>query len=544
MKPIRFFHTVRYLKPEQVIYRLYRKIRPFHALPVCSDSYTLTPRSPQTLAFRGYENFKEDTFTFLNHSETFSENFDWEAPGTSHLWRYNLHYFQYLRETSPLRGTALILHWIKHNSRPGGVGWQPYALSMRIREWLEWLHQNNDIQSEDKKIIIRSLAKQTTALSQQLEFHLLGNHILENAVTLCWAALSIEGPDTSAWLRDGTTILKRELSRQILADGTHDERSPMYQALIAEGLLRLSAICSDVGSAAAIELRRIIYPVAERLIDTLGYMVHPDGNYALVNDCALDNAPLYSELCRRFEMTHRRTDRKTDAWKLESAGYVGYRDEKGTYLIFDVGPIGPNHQPGHGHADTLSFELSLFGKRVVSDTGIDAYDRTPHRIYTRSTAAHNTIEIDGQNSSDVWASFRCGQRAKTFSPQVSIAGRDITFNGRIQYSSKTTFSTIKHERQITLSNRTLLIHDIVQAKGSHTICSRIHFSPQIYRGDTEDIYQLTDSDRTIRIETTPNHFTTTQTLYHPQFGVSIPRICRKQEFVFSDTSESTCQLSW
>ena len=79
-------------------------------------------------------------------------------------------------------------------------------------------------------------------------------------------------------------------------------------------------------------------------------------------------------------------------------------------LIFDCGPLGPDYQPGHGHCDVLSYELSLHGQRVVVDTGVSTYEPCAERLYERSTAAHNTLRVDGEEQAEVWASFRVGRR--------------------------------------------------------------------------------------------------------------------------------------
>src|SRR5207248_1950066 len=80
-------------------------------------------------------------------------------------------------------------------------------------------------------------------------------------------------------------------------------------------------------------------------------------------------------------------------------------------LFFDAGPVGPDYQPGHAHADTLSIECSYRAERLIVDPGTFSYDRDARRNYDRSTAAHNTVSVDGQNSSEVWHIFRVGRRA-------------------------------------------------------------------------------------------------------------------------------------
>ena len=84
--------------------------------------------------------------------------------------------------------------------------------------------------------------------------------------------------------------------------------------------------------------------------------------------------------------------------------------------LLDVAPVGPDYLPGHAHADTLSFELSLFGQRVLVNSGTSQYEAGPERSRQRGTAAHNTVIVDGHDSSEVWAGFRVARRASSRGP--------------------------------------------------------------------------------------------------------------------------------
>jgi len=70
----------------------------------------------------------------------------------------------------------------------------------------------------------------------------------------------------------------------------------------------------------------------------------------------------------------------------------------------------PAYQPGHAHADALSFELSVAGERVVTDTGVAEYLPGPLRDRSRATRAHATLEVDGRDQAELWASHRVGGR--------------------------------------------------------------------------------------------------------------------------------------
>jgi len=81
--------------------------------------------------------------------------------------------------------------------------------------------------------------------------------------------------------------------------------------------------------------------------------------------------------------------------------------------LIDVGNISAPYQPGHTHADSLSYELRVNGKPLIIDTGISTYDKTSRREYERSTKAHNTVVIGLRSSSQTWGGFRVGRRATT-----------------------------------------------------------------------------------------------------------------------------------
>jgi hypothetical protein len=79
----------------------------------------------------------------------------------------------------------------------------------------------------------------------------------------------------------------------------------------------------------------------------------------------------------------------------------------------DIGDIMATYQPGHTHADTLSFELRIDGKPIVVDTGISTYNKNDRRQYERSTIAHNCVSPGKRDSSEVWGGFRVGRRCHT-----------------------------------------------------------------------------------------------------------------------------------
>lgn len=503
-------------------------------LPSVGAVYRLTDRAPAPPAVRGTGGYDGRSFRFLNRRLICDGTLRWAPEASSHLWRYNLHYFQYLWGLEPRVALGLIEDWITENISLPSVGWEPYPLSLRIREWIEWLLSNRSIGPSAAERILASVAQQVQALLRQVEYHIMGNHLLENAITLCWAGLSLQGPDSKEWLSSGGAILKSELERQVLADGVHDERSPMYQALLAEALLRLAEVARQSAGVPGSEgVRAVAAEAGAKMLDSLRFLQHPDGEYALVNDAAFGIAPTRAQLVARFGAPCAAVAQRPGA-----SGYLLARVDR-HYLLFDAGPLGPNHQPGHGHADTLSFELSLHGRRVITDTGTYTYDPSPVRQFDRGTVSHNTVAVDGRDQSELWASFRCGRRTVTETAAYGSGGiaapvLDGAYSGP---------RGIRHRRTLSLSKDCLTIHDQLQAKGSHEASSRLHFAPGLRLTGSGRQWTVHDGATPIaRIESQDVDWVCSTSPYHPEFGLEVERHVLCAAVRFSDTFRSSATL--
>jgi uncharacterized heparinase superfamily protein len=163
----------------------------------------------------------------------------WDDEQIEKLWRYNLHYFDDLNAEGSVRRRAsqrvLLARWVQENPAAQGSGWEPYPVSLRIVNWVKWFVGG---ESHEQRWV-DSLATQARWLRRRLEWHLLGNHLFANAKALVFAGLFFDGAEARAWLDCGLSIIERELPEQVLPDGGHFERSPMYHALALEDLLDL-----------------------------------------------------------------------------------------------------------------------------------------------------------------------------------------------------------------------------------------------------------------------------------------------------------------
>lgn len=408
---MRWFHTARHLRAQQVYGQLRRQIGPRPGgfsrngqskgpdFPGCRwpDGRAFLPPANVGLC---QEAICAGRWQFLNVSEEIGFPPDWDGERPSRLWQYNLHYFDWLWLLDFEAARDVVLDWIaRYPDRGGRVGWEPYPTSVRLMNWCGLFFGRFRRQTQEDtdfgRALWRSLYRQCERLSRCIETHLLNNHTLENGAALAFVGSCFHGRDAQRWLARGGRILADQIAAQVLPDGMHFELSPMYHCRV----LYVLGLLSQTQTPAVAEL--VAGPLS-RMSQALGKICHPDGQIALFGDSALDvyHGPASLGL----------SGSGPGCFALPDAGYYGWRGADGTYLIADYGGIGPDHNPGHGHADMFGFELSLNGCRVITDCGLHDYEPSETRRYCRSTAAHNTVEIDGQDQCELWGAFRVARR--------------------------------------------------------------------------------------------------------------------------------------
>ena len=423
----------------------------------------------------------------------------WDNPAVDRLLRYNAHYFDDLcafgATSRDSAQRALVSRWIEENPAPQGTGWEPYPLSLRVVNWIKWFFGGAVPEQQWQ----HSLAIQARWLRARLETHLLGNHLFANAKALVHAGAWFSGDEAEEWLRCGLRILDEEIPEQILADGGQFERSPMYHALALEDLLdliNLSAVAaSEVPALAqrAPEWRR----VAARMVFWLRAMCHPDGSLALFNDCADGIAPGVDELARFAALLgiEAATPSPDGVTWLEQSGYL--RIACGHALaILDAAPVGPDYLPGHAHADTLSFELTIGGRRVVVNGGTSRYGLGEERLAQRGTARHSTVQVANLDSSEVWSGFRVGRRARI---------RELTVRDSEVTASHDGYRHLRgapiHERRWSFAAGRLSVTDSVQP-AQHDSVARYILAPGLsLEAAAPNDWQITDAGREVaRVE--------------------------------------------
>lgn len=403
MKLSLLYHTSRHLRLRQLVYQVwYRLYKPSYA-PVQMHSLATLPH--MLLFPRKEKSYIEGDFTFISLKGEFIH---WQDTSRGMLWTYNLNYMDWLlqEELSYEEGKDWIDRFIA-DLPVNKIGQDPYPTALRIINWIKFicLHREH-IQDDTRLVWDASLRAQVDLLTRKLEYHLLANHLLEDVCALFIASIYLFDEALS---KRSSKLLKAELLEQILPDGAHYEQAPMYHCILLERLLD----CYNFASANTDKLSdsSILDVLRGAVVAMLGHLdsiVYKDGSIPLVNDSAYGIALPYETICAYA----RSLGLDWCSIPLAESGYRWLRN--GTLeVLVDVGNVTAVYQPGHTHADSLSYELRMDGKPLVVDTGISTYNKTPRRDYERSTSAHNTVVVEGRSSSQTWGGFRVGRRAQT-----------------------------------------------------------------------------------------------------------------------------------
>ena len=474
----KYITTIRFLKFIQVFYRLKRlfkkpKIKNIKHIDVTNirkKSYEWTKVSLRNKSF-----FEPDKFLLLNQWGKINPD-SWTDPNQSHLWQYNQNYFDDLNSDFDHNDIDaklnLIDTWINTDKLKNSVGWEPYPTSIRIVNWIKFHFNHGRLGT----IELQSLASQVDWLSQNIEWHILGNHILINAKALIFGGLLFEGKNAENWLKTGLSILTKELREQFNFDGMHFEKSFMYHALLLEDLLDLINIFKVYDFE---KYRLECELTASKAMCCLEAFCHPDGEIPFFNDATFDVAASKDNLLKYFHLLNLRTHSPLAKTKhLVNSGYVRSINSA-AYLFCDVGDIGPNYIPSHAHADSLSFELSFFGNRLIVNSGISEYGQGVERLRQRGTGAHSTLRINQKNSSDVWGGFRVAKRARTTICDIQDKGSVVKIEaGHDGY--RTCLSKTIHKRAWELGENYMRLNDQIIGKGNKKVEINFHIHPSVF----------------------------------------------------------------
>lgn len=515
----RLFHTVRYLKSIQIFYRLkYYITKPYDGGGI--HDLSIRKKDGEGVSFLAKTNSfdAEKGFTFLNQTYKLSLASDRQKTTDDKLWLYNLHYFDFLNSQDSERWfkehIEILKGWIKDNSKVAGEGWEPYPTSLRISNWIKYFIRQNLANESFRE----SLVQQARFLSRRCEYHLLGNHLFANAKALILVGLYFEGDEAKLWFDKGMAIVKSEIKEQVLEDGGNFELSPMYHNIFLEDVLDIINMLRIHNQ----DVPPLLIEQATKMLQWMTYMSHPDGLISFFNDAALNIAPPAAPLTGYADELGIRQDdeAKHHLTYLNESGYFVLAHED-IYAILDVANVGPDYLPGHAHADTLSFELSLHGKRLFVNSGTSVYGTGVERLRQRGSAAHNTLVIDGKDSSEVWSGFRVARRARVKDMNIKETGQEFLISASHTGYSRLLGSPV-HNRQWKFRNNELIIVDLVSSSQQHKVEIFYHIHPDWTVNIVGKQIEISfEQHKVVMVFPEMGKLSIENSSYHPEFGVNM-----------------------
>lgn len=499
-----YARTVARMKPSMLAAR-FRRTKLVSEAPECVTLRPMGLSIPELDLDEGYccrfdlDGLSRGEFLLINERHAVDLK-AWNAPEASHLWNFNLHYFEYcvplaarFARTGDVADAELFKRlagsWMDACEYPRGDAWHSYTISLRLVNWLICLDLFGDSLAGDGEFVGRlskSMYRQYRHLLTNQEKHLLANHYFENLKTLVICALAFGEDDVLAEVERDYLV---QLDEQVLPDGVHYERSMMYHKLILEGMLRVGLAYRSAGKDAS----GGIAEKAKQMLDAMASIERGMGKTPFFNDSADGVAKECGSLVSACRVVYGFEPDNTKTAFPDSGFYKLY--DGNAALIFFAGEPGPRYMLGHAHCDLLSFELAVAGKPVIVNSGTYAY-QSELRPYFRSTAAHNTAVVCGEEQMECWAEHRVARG-------VSDARVEEVDGHRIVASFHNCMGSF-HRRSIELRNGVLTVADWAD-KTDAEVVQHFHF---VSKGSRESLEPL-EGDTVLACAVA----------YSPEFGV-------------------------
>ncbi|MCC2820940.1 heparinase II/III family protein [Lachnoclostridium pacaense] len=511
------------MTPRQWRFRLYYTIR--NKLIKRKVKHVINIESPRKLPLNYAANLnkksaiavaddicKNSFVTISGIIKKFDWDIDWDLKTEEYrLVCFRLNSFKWLLDLSDaykytgnliyvLKGFQLIDNWYKANGDIiTGDKWNPYVTAERVMNWIGFCSEYCDLCNRNILLYANKILEQAIELSSSIEYHLGANHLLSEGKALIVAGAFLNNRKIYSI---GKKLLTEELKVQFLDDGGHYERSISYHVESLQQYFESIAvmqICKDPQVESWINNIKNPYKYLNGMIDAAGRI-------PLVNDSADDypfyNAADFLATAERLYNSSPPYSKRGEYYKrwnfiastnikifwdtntlYRSTGYLHYRfNIRGINysFIMDVGNAGPDSNLGHAHADALNVLLASSTKEILVDSGVFTYKPGRERNECRSTKAHNTIELDGQNSAEIWSAFRVGKRGHSKIITYNKNDDSLVICAMHDGYRKCLKHPAIHERHVLIMKEdgTIQIQDVIIAKHPHLAISRFHIGAE------------------------------------------------------------------
>jgi len=405
--------------------RSYRQARGRDAI---AQLYRVTPeRLPADELRAKADAVMEDGFTYSTHPPLpLHPPVDWAGdPYHDRTWRLLLNSWAPLDsvlaaheatvDSAYLRfAVEVACDWIRQNplaERANPFAWYDTAVGLRALQLaylVDAAARDPSIDPEKVGTLLAGAWEHGWQLAQPRNFNSRTNHGLYQAAGLLALGESLpELRDADQWRDVGQERLRRMFAKSFSPEGVHLEHSPGYHFQITQLLIALtqSGLTSDPALLALLR----------KAEESLAWMIAPDSTIPTIGDSdptvlrpahfGLPGTTVDPELAYAVTQGAVGMPPAERSKVLPDAGYAVFRSgwpaqgdrwQDESYLIFTAA----FHSRTHKHADDLSFVWYDAGRWLLIDSGrYGYYYDDPGRVYCESTRAHNTVEVDGQDSS-------------------------------------------------------------------------------------------------------------------------------------------------
>ena len=488
----------------------------------------------------------------------------WEINRFHQVWWLGKAYWATHNEDYARKFGELVDDWIRKNPTGIGPNWS-IAMEVAIRacNWIAGYYffcDSMSLPAEFWQRFFKNLFVHGRYIEHHFEYAKRnGNHLLSDVVGLLFIGIFFRSaPFGQQWTTSCVAALQEEIETQVYPDGVNYEKSVGYHRLVLELFYTSTVLCQYN----KIPLHGSFMKRLEKMFEfTLAY-TRPDGSAPVVGDA--DDARLFQFSAREDFNDHRhalsvgallfnRGDFREAAggfsqdtlWLFGGEGFERHQKlepppmidvssgfpEGGFYvmrgrdahLVVDAGDIGMKGRGGHGHNDTFSFEFWCNGSALIVDSGTYTYTADLKlRNEFRSTAAHNTLMVDGKELADFTGPWSI--RADESRPRVV---RWIVENNRCvleaeHFAYLAMLPHTVHRRQFELihSPLSLIITDTLKGTGSHLVESFLHFDPRtnVEITDLQKAIARNENGRYI-ISVSAGSFSLHDTSYSSSYGV-------------------------
>jgi uncharacterized heparinase superfamily protein len=404
------------------------------------------------------------------------------------VWELNRHQWMVtLAQASALTGDdryaryalRLLLDWIDRNPVGRGINWSSsleVALRLISWTWVLALLRHSSLLDAVATDILASIHAHATHVQRYLSHYYSPNtHLTGEALGLFYAGTLYPQFDAaSQWRTIGAATLIEQAQRQITSDGVYFEQSTCYQRYTCDIYRHFLLLAGRSGY----EVPSIVRDRCDRMMDFLAAITLDDGSMPSIGD--EDGGWLMPLSARSGDAVETLwlTGTATPIRSTSTAHTRLFRD--GGYAILQSGPhqmivdVGPLGAFGHGHADLLSIQCSIFGERCLVDAGTYGYTAEPEwRDYFRGTAAHNTVTIDGASQASPHGPFGWQQR-----PAVTINEWQANDGIDIIDAQHTAYAGVTHRRRVMLIKPgVFIVIDDLIGPGRHSFELTFQFAP-------------------------------------------------------------------